>query len=88
MECKLNKPEIRNEYTAQLDKRLQEQKIDEWMEIDEIWKKLAEGIEIVAEEICGKEQIAMKQNWMNSDILRKMEERSAKLGTSLDNTRS
>jgi len=44
-------------------------------EIDEIWKKLSEGIGVVADEICGKEQLPMKQNWMNSEILSKMEER-------------
>ena len=51
------------------------EKIDEWMDIDEIWNKLKEGIEMVAEEICGKDQLPNKQNWMNSEILRKMEER-------------
>ena len=45
------------------------------MEIDEIWKKLKEGVAIVAEEICGKEEMSKKQNWMNSEILSKMEER-------------
>ena len=44
------------------------------MEIDEIWKKLKEGITILGEEICGKE-MSKKQNWMNSEILNKMEER-------------
>src|SRR2546425_7308156 len=45
------------------------------MKIGEIWNKLREGIATVAEEICGKEQLPKKQNWMNSQILRKMEER-------------
>ena len=45
------------------------------MEIDEIWQKLTESIEIVAEEIRGKEEFTRKQSWMNADILRKMEER-------------
>jgi len=45
------------------------------MEIDEIWKKLKDGILIVAEEICGKEQLTKKQNWMNSEMWRKIEER-------------
>ena len=45
------------------------------MEVDEIWKRLKEGMEMVAEEICGKEKLPLKQNWMNADILRKMEER-------------
>src|SRR5437867_7019253 len=45
------------------------------MEIGDIWNKLKEGIATVAEEICEKEQLPKKQNWMNSEILRKMEER-------------
>src|SRR3989442_14689794 len=45
------------------------------MEVDEIWKKLKDGISTVAEEICGKEMQPKKQNWMNSEILHKMEQR-------------
>src|SRR6266516_2682722 len=45
------------------------------MEIDELWKKLKEFIAIVAEEICGKEQMSKKQNWMNSEVLHKTDER-------------
>ena len=45
------------------------------MEIDEILKNLKEGIVVVAGEICRKEQRPKKQNWMNSEILQKMEER-------------
>src|SRR3989441_13271305 len=45
------------------------------MEVDEIWKRLKDGISTVAEEICGKEMQPKKQNWMNSEILHKMEER-------------
>ena len=77
MECvhNLEKPEIRKKYTVRLDKQIQEQNIDKGTDIDEIWKKLSECIEVVADEICGKEQLPMKQNWMNSEILRKMEER-------------
>src|SRR6059036_169034 len=58
-----------------LDQQLQEEKIDGCMEVDEIWKRLKDGISIVAEEICGKETQPKKQNWMNSEILHKMEER-------------
>jgi len=36
---------------------------------------LKEGIEIVAEEMCGKVQLSKKQKWMNSEILRKIEEK-------------
>ena len=58
-----------------LDQQLQEKKIGECVEaIDEIWKRLKDGITTVAEEICGKEVQPKKQNWMNSDILHKMEE--------------
>lgn len=71
---KLRTPEIRKEFSKQLDKQLTEN-VDENMKIDEIWQKLSEGIELVAEKICGKQQMPMKQSWMNSDILRKMEER-------------
>ena len=39
------------------------------MEIGEIWNKLKEGILSVVEEICEKEQLPKKQNWMNSEIL-------------------
>ena len=38
-------------------------------------EKLKDGIVMVAEEICGKEQPTNKHNWMNSEILHKMEER-------------
>ena len=68
------KPEIRNAYRMQLDRKLQEEKIDGGMEIDEIWK-LKDDIVMVAEEICGKEQRPMRQSWRNSEILSKMEER-------------
>jgi len=71
----LKKPDIRNAYRMKLDEHLQEGKFDDGMEIDEMWNKLKEGIGIVAEAICGKEQVTKKQNWMNSDILQKMEER-------------
>ena len=69
----LKKPEIRNAYRVRLDRQLQEEKIDGCMKIDEIWKKLKDGIVMVAEEIYREEQ--QKQNWMNSEILHKMEER-------------
>ena len=72
---KLRKPEVRDAYRMQLDRKLQEEKIDGGMEIDEIWKKLKDDIVMVAEEICGKEQRPMRQSWMNSEILSKMEER-------------
>src|SRR5206468_4580031 len=45
------------------------------VEVDEIWRRLKEEIVTVAEEICGKEKQPKKQNWMNSEILQKMEER-------------
>ena len=34
--------------------------------LDEMWNKLKEGIEMVAQEICGKDKQSNKQNWMNS----------------------
>ena len=69
------KPEIKNAFRTRLDKQLQDENIDAGMEIGEIWNKLKEGIATVAEEICGKEQLPKKQNWMNSEILCKIEER-------------
>ena len=45
------------------------------VEIDETWKKLKEAIAIVAEEMCERDRMSKKQNWMNSEILNKMEER-------------
>src|SRR6059036_2680885 len=45
------------------------------MEVEEIWKRLKDGISTVAEEISGKEMQPKKQNWMNSEILHKIEER-------------
>src|SRR3989442_5468331 len=70
----LKKPEIKNAYRMRLDQQLQEKKIYGCIEVDEIWKRLKEGIVTVAEEICG-EMHSKKQNWMNSEILHKMEER-------------
>src|SRR2546425_13083571 len=71
----LKKPEVKNAYRMRLDQQLQGKAIDGCMEVDEIWKRLKEGIVTVAEEICGKEKQPKKQNWMNSEILHKMEER-------------
>src|SRR3989441_2116716 len=71
----LKKPEVRNAYRMRLDQQLQEEKIDGCMEVDEIWKRLKDGISTVAEEICGKEMQSKKKNWMNSEMLHKMEER-------------
>src|SRR5207247_7640865 len=71
----LKKPEVRNAYRMRLDQQLQEEKIDECVEVDEIKRRLKEGIVAVAEEICGKAKQPKKLNWMNSEILHKMEER-------------
>src|SRR5437867_1794879 len=70
----LKKSEVRNAYRMRLDQQLQEEKIDGCTEADDIWKRLKDGISTVAEEICGKEMQPKKQNWMNSEILHKMEE--------------
>src|SRR5437867_4071364 len=71
----LKKSEVRNAFRMRLDQQLQEEKIDGCMKVDEIWKRLKDGISTVAEEICGKEMQPKKQNWMNSEVLHKMEER-------------
>ena len=62
----LKKSEVRNAYRMRLDQQLQEEKIDGCMEVDEIWKRLKDGISTVAEEICGKEMQPKKQNWFFS----------------------
>jgi exonuclease III len=72
---KLKRPEVRSDFARKLEKQLQDGKIDEETDIDRIWRKLKENLEIVAEEICGKDQPKKKQNWMTADILGKMEER-------------
>src|SRR2546425_4076877 len=61
----LKKPEIKNSFRTRLDKQLQDENIDAEMEIGEIWNQLKEGIATVAEEICQKEQLQKKQNWIN-----------------------
>src|SRR5437867_561275 len=71
----LKKPEVKDAYRMRLDQQLQGKEIDGCIEVDEIWKRLKEGIVTVAEEVCGKEKQPKKQNWMISEILHKMEER-------------
>jgi len=71
----LKSTETREKFRERLEKQLEDGNIDEKLEVDEIWKRLKEGMETVAEEICGNEKLPWKQNWMNADILRKMEER-------------
>ena len=51
------------------------EEIDMGVEIDETWNKLKEDIAIVAVEMCERDRMSKKQNWMNSEILNKMEER-------------
>ena len=63
------------EFQNNLNKKLQERNVSEIDKIDQIYKKLKESLEDVADEICGNEQSKRKQNWMNSSILNKMEER-------------
>ena len=63
------------EFQNKHKKKLQERKVSELDEIDQIYKKLKESLEDVADEICGNEQSKRKQNWMNSSILNKMKER-------------
>ena len=50
----LKESENRNAYRIQLDQQLQEKKIDECIEVDEIWNRLKEGIATVTEEILLK----------------------------------
>ena len=72
---KLKNPEVRNAFKRKLDEQLQDGKVDEEMDIDRIWYKLKENLELCAEEICSKDQSQKKQSWMTTDILCKMEER-------------
>src|SRR5688572_3471406 len=67
--------DIRDTFRVRLDKKIEECGIENCDEIDEIWNKLRESIEWVADEICGKDQMSKKQNWITEDILRKIEER-------------
>src|SRR5206468_11610229 len=71
----LKKSEVKDAYRMRLDQQLQGKEIDGCIEVDEIWKRLKEGIVTVAEEICEKEKQPKKENWMKSEILHKMEER-------------
>jgi hypothetical protein len=71
----LKRPEVRTAFTRKLVKQLQDGKVAEEVDVDRIWSKLKENLEIVAEEICGKHQRQKKQNWMSVDLLCKMEER-------------
>ena len=72
---KLTNSDFKDAYKQKLGKHLKDTKVDEEVDIDGIWNKLRESLEFVAEEICGKEQSQKKQNWINVDILHKMEER-------------
>src|SRR5688572_9864764 len=72
---RLKYADIRDTFQSRLDKKVEEDGIEDIDEIDAIWNKLRESIEWVADEICGKDQMTKKQNWMTADILRKMEER-------------
>ena len=73
----LQQQQMKCEFQNKLNKKLQEKNVSELNEIDQIYKKLKESLEDVADEIilCENEQSKRKQNWMNSSILNKMEER-------------
>jgi len=71
----LKKAETRYLYQKKLDEQLQEIKVNELEDIDEIWNTLKKSIGEVAEEICGRLKLEKKQNWMNTHILSMMEER-------------
>ena len=75
---KLKNQEVRNAFKRKLDEQLQYGKVDKEIDIDRIWCKLKKNLELVAEEICGKNQSQRKQSWMTTDILRKMEKRICK----------
>src|SRR4029077_7080220 len=72
---KLNDYNIRHDYQSKLDAQLLEKRIHELDDVDKLWDKMKENITDNAEEICGREEVQMKQRWMTSNILTKMEER-------------
>jgi hypothetical protein len=51
---KLKNSAIKDAYKQKLGEQLKDRKADEEIDIDGIWNKLKESLEIVAEEICGK----------------------------------
>jgi exonuclease III len=71
----LKNTEIRDAYGTRLEEQLSEDRLTWCEDIEWIWNRLKTGIEVAVEEICGKEQIPKRQNWMNTEILEKMEER-------------
>ena len=71
----LQDTKMRQEYQTKLDKQLKDNGVSELDDINQIWDKIKESIGDVAEEICGREQVQKKQKWMNSHILKMMEER-------------
>src|SRR5688572_3931188 len=62
-------------FQSKLDKQLTDKGIKEEEDIEMIWSKLKECVTDIAEEICGKEQNKLKQDWMSLNILQIMEER-------------
>src|SRR5688572_6439002 len=72
---RLKNTDGRDTFKERLNKKIEEGGIEDYDEIDAIWNKLKESIEWVADEICGKNQMMKKQNWITAVILRKMEER-------------
>ena len=71
----LQNVEKKGEFQSKLDKQLQDKRVNEMDEIDQIWKTLKSSIGDIAEEICGKEEFQKKQKWMNVHILNMMEEK-------------
>src|SRR4029077_12231215 len=72
---KLNDHNIRHNYQSKLDAQLLDKRIHELDDVDKLWDKMKENISDIAEEICGREEVQMKQRWMNLNILTKIEER-------------
>jgi len=71
----LQNVEKKGEFQSKLDKQLQDKRVNEMDEIDQIWKTLKSSIGDIAEEICGKEKFHKKQKLMNVHILNMMEEK-------------
>ena len=67
---RLKYADIRDTFQSRLDKKVEEDGIEDIDEIDAIWNKLRESIEWVADEICRKNQVTKTQKSITADILR------------------
>ena len=69
LEMEANRTEFQERMSEKIDS------IGDLQDINDVWEKLKKSIHDTAEEICGREKMKPKQNWMTQEILEKMEER-------------